>query len=61
LPTKTVYAILICPTRATCPAYLILLELIALILSGEGNFTYHRSLAPCYLQQTNGLKCYCSG
>jgi hypothetical protein len=34
-PTNNLYTFLFSPTRATCPAYLILLDLIILIILGE--------------------------
>ena len=41
LPTKTLYASLLFPIRATCPAYFIILGLITRMLFGE----QHRSLS----------------
>jgi hypothetical protein len=33
--TKILYAFLVCPMRATCPAHLILLGLVVLLMYGE--------------------------
>jgi len=43
-PTKILYAFLISPMRATCTAYLILLDLITLIIIGEMHMLWSSSL-----------------
>jgi hypothetical protein len=50
LPTKSLYASIFSSTRATCPAYLILLDLITRIIFGDE----YRSLSPllCILLQS---------
>jgi hypothetical protein len=40
-PTKILYAFLILPMRPTCPAHLIFLDLITLVISGERGHSYY--------------------